>query len=193
MRPSQITTFLNAPRYELQTDDFDFFKHNRYNRELGGVYLHWSQVGKTLYEVFRDEHAPVMTESMCSEINHQKYYSGEFDIEWGDTITEETHTFKKKEIEEFKKWLKENNYDWNDPKLSLGYIKLGQVDLKRSFGTENFKEIYNKLSNNLNITKIEVFDGQTTNSDYSYSLDSPDWQQIQIDGLKKGYESHSLR
>ena len=193
MRPSQITTFLNAPRYELQTDDFDFFKHNRYNRELGGVYLHWSQVGKTLYEVFRDEHAPVMTESMCSEINHQKYYSGEFDIEWGDTITEETHAFKKKEIEEFKKWLKENNYDWDDPILSLGYIKLGQVDLKRSFGTENFKEIYNTLSNNLNITKIEVFDGQTTNSEYSYSLDSPDWQQIQIDGLKKGYESHSLR
>ena len=193
MRPSQITTFLNAPRYELQTDDFDFFKHNRYNGELGGVYLHWTQVGKTLYEVFRDEHAPVMTESMCSEINHQKYYSGEFDIEWGDTITEETHAFKKKEIEEFKKWLKENNYDWDDPILSLGYIKLGQVDLKRSFGTENFKEIYNTLSNNLNITKIEVFDGQTTNSDYSYSLDSPDWQQIQIDGLKKGYESHSLR
>ena len=193
MRPSQITTFLNAPRYELQTDDFDFFKHNRYNRELGGVYLHWSQVGKTLYEVFRDEHAPVMTESMCSEINHQKYYSGEFDIEWGDTITEETHAFKKKEIEEFKKWLKENNYDWDDPILSLGYIKLGQVDLKRSFGTENFKEIYNTLSNNLNITKIEVFDGQTTNSDYSYSLESPNWQQIQIEGLKQGYESYSMR
>ena len=193
MRPSQITTFLNAPRYELQTDDFDFFKHNRYNRELGGVYLHWSQVGKTLYEVFRDEHAPVMTESMCSEINHQKYYSGEFDIEWGDTITEETHAFKKKEIEEFKKWLKENNYDWDDPILSLGYIKLGQVDLKRSFGTENFKEIYNTLSNNLNITKIEVFDGQTTNCDYSYSLESPDWQQIQIESLKKGYESYSMR
>ena len=193
MRPSQITTFLNAPRHDLHEEDYELFKQNRYNRELGGVYLHWSQVGKTLYEVFRDEHAPVMTESMCSEINHQKYYSGEFDIEWGDTITEETHAFKKKEIEEFKKWLKENNYDWDDPILSLGYIKLGQVDLKRSFGTENFKEIYNTLSNNLNITKIEVFDGQTTNCDYSYSLESPDWQQIQIESLKKGYESYSMR
>ncbi len=40
-------------------------------------------MGKTLYEVFRDEGAPKMTEAMCSEINHQKYYSGEFDIEWG--------------------------------------------------------------------------------------------------------------
>ena len=91
MRPSQITTFLNAPRHDLTDDDFILFKQNRYDRELGGVYLHWSQVGKTLYEVFRDEHAPKMTEALCSEINHQKFYSGEFDIEWGQTITEDTH------------------------------------------------------------------------------------------------------
>ena len=71
------------------------FKQNRYDRELGGVYLHWSQVGKTLYEVFRDEHAPEMTDALCSEINHQKYYSGEFDIEWGRTITEKLYEFKK--------------------------------------------------------------------------------------------------
>ena len=38
-----------------------------------------------------------MTETMCSEINHQKYYSGEFDIEWWDTITESTHNFKKED------------------------------------------------------------------------------------------------
>ena len=89
IRPSQITTFLNAPRTELHEEDFELFKQNRYDRELGGVYLHWSQVGKTLFEVFRDEHAPKMTEALCSEINHQKFYSGEFDIEWGQTITEQ--------------------------------------------------------------------------------------------------------
>ena len=72
IRPSQITTFLNAPRYDLHEEDFELFKHNRYDRELGGVYLHWSQVGKTLVEVYRDEHAPKMTEALCSEINHQK-------------------------------------------------------------------------------------------------------------------------
>ena len=74
MRPSQITTFLNAPRHDLHEEDLQLFKENRYDRELGGVYLHWSQVGKTLYEVFRDEHAPKMTDALCSEINHQKYY-----------------------------------------------------------------------------------------------------------------------
>ena len=60
IRPSQITTFLNAPRHELQEDDFELFKSNRYDRDFGGVYLHWSQIGKTLYEVFRDEGAPKM-------------------------------------------------------------------------------------------------------------------------------------
>ena len=189
IRPSQITTFLHAPRYELQDDDFEFFKHNRYDRELGGVYLHWSQIGKTLFEVFRDNDEAVGE----GGINHQQYYSGEFDIEWGQTINENTFDWKKEEMDQFRSWLKNNNHDWNDPKLALGYIKLGQVDLKRSFGTENFLEIYNKLSNNLNITKIEIIEAKTTDCEYSYSLESPDWKQIQINAMKAGYESYSMR
>ena len=194
MRPSQITTFLNSPRHDLHDQDFELFKQNRYDRELGGVYLHWSQVGKTLYEVFRDEHAPKMTDALCSEINHQKYYSGEFDVEWGQTITEEQHDFKKEEMDEYRAWLKENNYDWEDPKLSLGYIKIGQVDLQRTFGASaTFKEIYETMSNNLNITSIKTMSNRTIECEYPYSLDSDDWKQIQLEGLKKGYESRSMR
>ena len=59
IRPAQITTFLNAPRHDLHEEDYDLFKQNRYNRELGGVYLHWSQVGKTLYEVYREMKTPL--------------------------------------------------------------------------------------------------------------------------------------
>ena len=194
IRPSQITTFLNAPRKDLHSEDYDLFKQNRYDRELGGVYLHWSQVGKTLFEVYRDEHAPKMTEALCSEINHQKYYTGEFDIEWGNTITEETHDFKKEELDGFRSWLKDNNYDWEEPELSLGYIKIGQVDLERSFGESyTFKEIYNTLSRNLNITSIKILAEQDIECDYPYSLDSDDWKQIQIEGLKSGYKSRSVR
>ena len=193
IRPSQITTFLNAPRYELQDDDFELFKQNSYDRVLGGVYLHWSQIGKTLIEVFRDEGGTKMSEATCSEINHQKFYSGEFDIDWGQTITEDTFDWKKEEMDNYKNWLKENNYDWEDPKLSLGYIKLGQVDLKRSFGTDNFLKIYEILSNNLNITKIEVIESENVSCEYPYTLNDKNWQQIQMNNLKKGYESHSLR
>jgi hypothetical protein len=193
MRPSQITTFLNSPRYNLHDEDFDLFKQNRYDRELGGVYLHWSQVGKTLIEVYRDEHAPKMTETMCSEINHQKYYSGEFDIEWGDTITEATHDFKKEEMDGFRQWLKENNYDWEDPKLSLGYIKIGQVDMKLGFQNKNFTEVYNAMKNNLNIKSIHIIGTRSWANEYPYTLDSADWRQIQMEGLKRGYESRSMR
>ena len=194
IRPSQITTFLNAPRTDLHEEDFELFKQNRYDRELGGVYLHWSQVGKTLFEVFRDEHAPKMTEALCSEINHQKYYSGEFDIEWGQTITEQTHDFKKEEMDEYRAWLKDNGYDWEDPKLSLGYIKIGQVDLQRTFGASaTFKEIYETMSNNLNITSIKTISNRTIECEYPYTLDSEDWRQMQMEGLKRGYESRSMR
>jgi hypothetical protein len=193
VRPSQITTFLNAPRYDLHKEDFDLFKHNRYDRELGGVYLHWSQVGKTLYEVFRDEGAPKMTESMCSEINHQKYYSGEFDVEWGDTITEQTHQFKKEEMDDFRKWLQENEYDWEDDSLSLGYIKLGQIDLESSFAGDNFKKIHDTMKFNLNISRIQITGNTPCENNFPYTLDSDDWKQIQIEGLKDGYKSRSVR
>ena len=184
VRPSQITTFLNAPRHHLHEEDFELFKQNRYDRELGGVYLHWSQVGKTLYEVFRDEHAPEMTDALCSEINHQKYYSGEFDVEWGQTITEEQHGFKKEEMDTYRTWLEDNGYEWNETTLSLGYIKLGQVDLDKSFGTSDFLSVYEKLKHNLNITKIST---QQTSCAFEYTLDNDNWKKIQMQELEKGY------
>ena len=194
MRPSQITTFLNAPRHDLHEEDLQLFKENRYDRELGGVYLHWSQVGKTLYEVFRDEHAPKMTDALCSEINHQKYYSGEFDVEWGQTITEGKHSFKKQEMNDYRKWLEANGYDWEDAKLSLGYIKIGQVDLQRTFGTDaSIHKIHTVMTDNLNITSIRTITGPSVECDYPYTLDDVDWKQIQMKGLKQGYESRSMR
>jgi len=195
-RPSQITTFLNAPRYDLHEEDYELFKQNRYNRELGGVYLHWSQIGKTLYEVFRDKDEAVGE----GGINHQKYYSGEFDIEWGQTINENTFDWKKEEMDNFRNWLKLNSYDWEDPKLALGYIKIGQIDMKLAFQNKPFLEVYNEMKNNLNIKSIHIIGAMvsgypltTTECEYPYSLDSEDWKQIQMDKLKEGYESHSLR
>lgn len=192
MRPSQITTFLNAPRYDLHEEDFELFKQNRYDRELGGVYLHWSQVGKTLFEVFRDEHAPKMTEALCLEINHQKFYSGEFDIEWGQTVVEDTFEWKKKEMDNYRSWLAENGFDWEDPRLSLGYIKMGQIDITKNFGTNDFLEVYKHMKNNLNIKKITVTGMQETSCEYPYRLDDENWKKIQIDYLKEGYESRGV-
>ena len=188
VRPSQITTFLHAPRKLLQTEDYELFLKNRYNRELGGVYLHWSQVGKTLYEVWRD-HDEAVGEG---GINHQQFYSGEFDIEWGKTITDK-HYFKKQETDQFKAWLKTNGYDWNNSRLALGYIKIGQVDLNNSFGTRKFLDIYKQMIDCLNISRIELVGPTNIKTEYKYTLSDPDWKELQIEELRKGYESHRLR
>jgi hypothetical protein len=49
-----------------------------------------------------------------------------------------TIRFKKDEMDPFREWLKLNGFDWDNPKLALGYIKLGQVDLEECFGADNF-------------------------------------------------------
>ena len=188
IRPSQITTFLHAPRLPLEESDYELFMKNRFDRDLGGVYLHWSQVGKTLFEVWRD-HDEAVGEG---GINHQQLYSGEFDIEWGATITDES-AFKQKELVEFQNWLKKNNFDWNDPKLALGYIKLGQVDLHKSFGTSDFQQVYKQMIDCLNIQSIEYVGNENIKTEYNYTLSQPDWKDLQLRELKKGYESYSMR
>lgn len=193
IRPSQITTFLNAPRYDLNDEDFDLFLQNRYKRELGGVYLHWSQIGKTLFEVYRDEGGRNLDDATCSAITHQRFYSGEFDVEWGKTIDEGTFGWKKKEMDGFRSWLSENNYDWQDPKLALGYAKIGQVDLEKAFGTLDFKKIYKIMSDNLNISNIAVVGDNPVSCGYPYSLDDDNWKEIQIERLRTGYEPRNMR
>ena len=184
-RPSQITTFLNAPRLDLQDPDYELFLETRYDRVLGGVYIHWAQIGKTQFEVFRDEHGADINEATCSAINSLKYYSGEFDVEWGRDINESNHEWHRKEQTEFRAWLERNGFDWNDPKLSLGYIKIGQVNLEKSFGTTDFFEIIKQLSNHLDIYQIKTNSVKGT-FDYVWSDDN--YKQMQIDFLRPGYD-----
>ena len=184
-RPSQITTFLNAPRQDLQDNDYELFQKNGYDREFGGVYLHWAQVGKTQFEVFRDEHGQDIDEATCSAINSLKFYSGEFDVEWGRDINESNHEWHRKEQEEFREWLGRNGFDWNDPKLSLGYIKLGQVNLEKSFGTTDFFDIIKTMSAHLDIYQIKV---DVVTGTYNYVWSDDNYKQMQIDFLRPGYD-----
>ena len=184
-RPSQITTFLTAPRQDLQHKDYELFLKTRYDRDLGGVYLHWAQVGKTQFEVFRDEHGADIDAATCSAINSLKFYSGEFDIEWGRDINEQNHQWHSKEQQQFREWLTRNDMDYNDPKLSLGYIKIGQVNLAKSFGTVDFTEILKKLSAHLDIYQIHA-DGVTGTFNYVWNDDN--YKKMQIDFLKPGYD-----
>ena len=186
VRPSQITTWLTADRYDLQAEHRAGFVSNGYDRVTGGVYMHWTQIGKTLFEVFRDEHAPVLTDTVCKAITHLQYYSGEFDIEWGRSVTVNRDCpWHDTEQHQFRQWLGQNNLDPTNTELSLGYLPIGQVDLRGSFGTETASEIWPVLGNYLDIYRIEVDGvGQT----YDYCWTDSEYQQQQIQQLKPGYD-----
>ena len=195
VRPSQITTFVHAPRHELTDEHRRGFARNKYDRVLGGVYMHWTQIGKTLYEVFRDESAPKLNVGLdatdisigsgttCEAINSLKYYSGEFDIEWArDVVRGGPHPWHDQEQDQFEAWLIENNLSIDDPRLSLGYLKIGQVDLQSSFGTTDPETIWKKLGQHLDIYSIEV-DG--TVGIFAYAWSDTDHEQRQLENLKR--------
>ena len=185
-RPSQITTWLCAPRYHLTDEHRQGFVTNGYDRVLGGVYMHWTQIGKTLFEVFRDEGAPVLDGATCEAITHLEYYSGEFDIEWGrDVVRGGEQPWHDGEQDRFRDWLISNNLDPQDPGLSLGYLPVAQVDLIRSFGTDNYESIWQQLETHLDIYKITV-DGVEATYDYCWS--DQDHAQQQIAMMQPGYD-----
>jgi hypothetical protein len=189
VRPSQITTFLHAERIPLKDEHRGGFIANGYDRRFGTVYMHWAQIGKTLFEVWRDEGAPELTDTVCEAITHLEYYSGEFDIEWAkDVISGPECPWHTKEQESFKQWLVDNKLDPLDPKLSLGYLPLGQVDFDSSFGTTDMFEIWNQLSDHLDIYSIEI-DGVINTFDYCWSDDN--YKQQQINMMRPGYDYSS--
>ncbi len=189
VRPSQITTFLNTLRHDLTDEHRQGFITNGYNRVFGGVYMHWAQIGKTLFEVFRDEGAPELTDTVCEAITELRYYSGEFDIEWAnDVVLGGENPWHNEEQERFKQWLKENGSDPQDPKLSLGYLPVGQVDLESSFGTTDYQKIWDMLSTHLDIYSIEIDNVKNT---FDYCWSDTTYKQMQIDIMKPGYDYSS--
>ena len=147
IRPSQITTFLNATRYPYPDELKQSFDENYYDRKFGEVYLHWSQIGKTVYEVFRDEKGADIDKVVCDAITHLRYYSGEFDIEWArDVCYQGKHPWYTQELSKFRPWLERNGFDLNDKQYNFGYHAVGKVNLEKSFGTADVESVWKLLS-----------------------------------------------
>tara|TARA_B100001057_G_scaffold392920_1_gene401691 strand:- start:6822 stop:7961 length:1140 start_codon:yes stop_codon:yes gene_type:complete len=189
-RPSQINTWLQAPRSHLTDEDYDLFLKNKFDRTCGGVYLHWAQIGKTHIEVFRDEDGKDVDDVICSSINALKYYTGEFDIEWARDVTEKTAPWFAEQQNKFYKWLDKNNFDKNDPKLALGFIKIGQCDLKKSFGTTDPQKVWSILSKHLDVYKIKIEDVEHV---FEYVWTQPNYKEQQIKIMEPGYVWSSQR
>lgn len=168
LRPAQITSYLNPSKIPLSADHKQDILHNKFDRKFGYVYMHWSHIGKTYYEVYRDENAPKLTNTICEAITTMPAYTGEFDVEWGrDVINDPKCPWHQTEMLNFENWLRDVGIDPNDPELCLGYAPIGRVLLQKSFGTTDYRKIWDILFSHLDIAAIRIED---TVREFKYSV-----------------------
>jgi len=175
-RPSQLMCWLNAPRFELTEEDYEEFGIETLNRSLGGVYVGVNKaVGKHHWEVYQDEYKDYgrnKDKLTTIAMRSQSQAAGDFDIEWANNPGE--YEFMKHEISEFRKWLIRNDFDPEDKSLTIGHPKCGQVDLQKSFNTDNYQIIWNILGDHLDVFSIKTSDSY---NEYDYSWDDDDFIQ----------------
>ena len=180
-RPSQLMCWLNAPRFELEAEDYDLFGIDTINRSMGGVYVGVNKaVGKHHWEVFCDEGRDSrIGELVTTGLRTQTEAAADFDIEWARHPG--AYHWQIKQLAEFREWLARNGFDPNDPSLTIGHPQVGQVDLQRSFGTTDYQAIWAQLAQHLDVYSVRT---STAAAIYNYSWSDPDYDLQQIRALK---------
>ncbi len=180
-RPSQLMCWLNAPRFTLEEEDYDLFGIDTINRSLGGVYVGVNKaVGKHHWEVFNDEGRDSrIGELVTTGLRTQTQAAGDFDIEWARDPG--AYDWQKTKLAEFRTWLVANGFDPDDKTLTIGHPQVGQVDLARSFGSQDYQEIWRQLSTKLDVYKIRTSSAEAT---YNYRWSDADYAEQQIRALK---------
>jgi hypothetical protein len=133
-------------------------------------------VGKHHWEVFNDEGCSSRIDELTtSTMRSQTEAAGDFDIEWGRNPAE--FDWQQQKLDEFRCWLRANGFDPEDPSLTIGHPKVGQVDLQRSFGSEDYRNIWAQLNTRLNVTAVRTGTSQIT---YDYHWWDTDYMEKQI-------------
>ena len=181
-RPSQLMCWLRAPRYELDDEDLELFGIETINRKLGGVYVGVNKaVGKHHWEVFCDEGRDSrISELVTTGLRSQTQAAGDFDIEWARDPG--SFPWQIAQLAEFRTWLERNGFNPDDTGLTIGHPSIGQVDLERSFGTQDWDNIYRQLSQHQDVYKIRTSEAQAT---YEYHWSDPDYIEQQIRALNE--------
>jgi hypothetical protein len=178
-RPSQLMCWLNAPRFALDTEDYELFGIDTINRQMGGVYVGVNKaVGKSHWEVFNDEGSGI-DQLITTSLRNQTEAAGDFDIEWARDPG--AYHWQIKKISEFRKWLVANGFDPEDKSLTIGHPQVAQVNLTKTFGTLDYNQIWRKLAGHLDVYKIRTSAAEAT---YNYCWSNRDYVEQQIRRLK---------
>lgn len=177
LRPSQLMCWLHAPRFILDEEDYELFGIETINRPLGGVFVGVNKaVGKHHWEVFNDEGRDSRIDELTtSTLKSQTEAAGDFDIEWANDPG--AFPWQKIKLVEFRQWLTANGFDPEDKTLTIGHPQVAQVNLLRSFGTEDFREIWTVLNKHLDVYKIKTSSAEAT---YDYHWSDEDYIDRQI-------------
>lgn len=178
MRPSQLMCWLHAPRFTLDEEDYELFGIETINRPLGGVFIGVNKaVGKHHWEVFNDEGRDSRIDELTtSTLRSQTEAAGDFDIEWANNPGE--YQWQKEKLKEFKNWLIDNGFNPEDKSLTIGHPQVGQVDLMRSFSTNNYQEIWKKLEQHLDVVGIKTSNAY---AEFNYHWTDSDFVSKQIE------------
>ena len=183
-RPSQLMCWLNAPRFELDAEDLELFGVDALVRSQGGVFVGVNKsVGKHHWEVFCDEGRDSRVgELVTSTLISQTQAAGDFDIEWGRDTS--GFAWKQQELADFRTWLRTNGFDPEDAALTIGHPQVAQVDLRRSFGTEDPHAIWNVLNNYLDVYSVATSQARST---YDYRWHDADFVARQVSIISQGH------
>jgi hypothetical protein len=185
-RPSQLMCWLNAPRFILDEQDYELFGIETINRPLGGVFVGVNKaVGKHHWEVFQDEGRDSRVgELVTDSLRTQSEAAGDFDIEWANNPGE--FKWQKIQLTEFREWLLQNGFDPEDKMLTIGHPQIGQVNLIRSFGSKDYREIWKQLNNHLDVYSVR---SSTVSAVYDYRWDDHDFVHRQVGIINQGYRN----
>jgi len=178
-RPSQLMCWLRAPRFELDTQDYELFGIDSLYRDFGGVYVGVNKaIGKHHWEVFQDEGRDSRIDELTTTtLRAQTEAAADFDIEWAQDTR--GHAWMQDQLSAFRQWLLANEFDPDDPALTIGHPKVAQIDVSR-LPTE-IEKVWQHMDRYLDVYRIRVAGVEAV---YPYRWSDLDYQRLQLSALQ---------
>lgn len=137
-----IMEMLDAKRYSFPDFVYDAFT---LDSEFGAIHLHYSQIGKTWWEVFLDEDEHIFPEA----IEPHFALSGGFDAYFG------SYSPDKNTRDRFNKFLIEHGQDPENKKLCLGSCPVGSLDNANSKSPEEWRKLIGEHCNIIDVRLLK--------------------------------------
>jgi hypothetical protein len=77
--------------------------------------------------------------------------------------------------------LVQNGFDPEDPTLTIGHPQVGQVDLERSFGSDQYHKIWPQIVAHMDVYRVST---SQVSCVYDYHWQDADYREQQIAALK---------